>query len=124
MLKLRQIKKRSIVVDDVQYIYSVTEHTADVQIRVYIDKSPLLLIHFSYPESWGIDVFRPKTIELLIRYFHERHTENSQMTELWLYQETALFEIYLAYFFSAEEQDAKEHYLKHIAEHKHPKQNL
>ena len=72
-MKSRQIKKRNISVDDVEYIYSVTEYTDDVQIRVYKNKARILSFHLSYPESWGIDVFRPKTIELLIRYYNEKY---------------------------------------------------
>ena len=56
-MKSRQIKKRSIIIDNMQYVYSVTEYTDDIQIRVYKNKILILIIHVSYPESWGIDVF-------------------------------------------------------------------
>ena len=83
----------------------------------------LIKIHFSYPEPWGIDVFRPKTIELLIRYYNKHYVYSGKITELWLSQEKELFEIYLEYFFSDESPEEKEGYLKHIQEYKHPKQS-
>ena len=122
-MKSRQIKKRNIVVDNAEYIYSVTEYTDDVQIRVYKNKALILNLHLSYPESWGIDVFRPKTIELLIRYYNKKYTFNGKMTELRLFCEKELFEIYLEYFFSGENAGKKERYLKHIDEYKYPGQN-
>ena len=123
MRKSRQIKKRNIVVDETQYVYSVTEYTDDVQVRVYKNKILILNIHLSYPESWGIDVFRPKTVELLIRYYNKKYIGNSKSTELWLFQEKELFEIWLEYFFSDKSAADKERYLKNIQEYKHPKQN-
>ena len=122
-MKSRQIKKRNIVVDNAEYIYSVTEYTDDVQIRVYKNKALILNLHLSYPESWGIYVFRPKTIELLIRYYNKKHTFNGKMTELRLFCEKELFEIYLEYFFSGENAGKKERYLKHIDEYNQPGQN-
>ena len=122
-MKSRQIKKRNITVDNAEYIYSVTEYTDDVQIRVYKNKALILNLHLSYPESWGIDVFRPKTIELLIRYYNKKYTFNRKMTELRLFCEKELFEIYLEYFFSGENAGKKERYLKHIDEYNHPGQN-
>ncbi len=122
MRKSRQIKKRNIVVDETQYVYSVTEYTDDVQVRVYKNKILILNIHLSYPESWGIDVFGPKTIEILIRYYNKNYVYSGKITELWLFQEKELFENYLEYFFSGENTEKKERYLKHIQEFKHPKQ--
>ena len=122
-MKSRQIKKRNIIVDNIQYVYSVIEYTDDVQIRVYKNKMLMLIIHFSYPESWGIDVFRPKTIEMLIRYYNKNYIFNEKITELWLFQEKELFEIYLEYFFSDENFEKKDRYLKHIQQYKHPKQD-
>lgn len=124
MRKSRQIKKRKIVVEDIQYVYSVTEYTDDVQIRVYKEKSLILLIHFSYPESWGIDVFRPKTTEILIHYYNENYTCLNKSTELWLFEEKKLFNIYFDYFFSDADDEKKNRYLKHIEEYKHPKQKI
>lgn len=89
-MKSRQIKKRSIIIDKMQYVYSVTEYTDDVQIRVYKNKILILIIHFSYPESWGIDVFRPKTTEMLIRYYNKKYILDEKITELWLFQEKEL----------------------------------
>ena len=118
-----KIKKRNITIDDLQYVYSVTGYTDDIQIRVYQNKALILNIHLSYPESWGIDVFRPKTVELLIRYYNKKYIGNSKSTELWLFQEKELFEIWLEYFFSDKSAADKERYLKNIQEYKHPKQN-
>ena len=122
-MKSRQIKKRNISVDNAEYIYSVTEYTDDVQIRVYKNKALILNLHLSYPESWGIDVFRPKTIELLIRYYNKKYTFHGKMTELRLFCEKELFEIYLEYFFSDENAGKKERFLKHVSEYKHSKEN-
>ena len=122
-MKSRQIKERSIIVENIQYVYSVTEYTDDVQIRIYKNKMPMLITHFSYPESWGIDVFRPKTTEMLIRYYNKNYIFNEKITELWLFQEKELFEIYLEYFFSDENSEKKDRYLKHIQQYKHPKQD-
>ena len=122
-MKSRQIKKRSIIVDNIEYIYSVIEYTDDVRIRVYKNKILMLITHFSYPESWGIDIFRPKTIEILIRYYNKKYIFNEKNTELWLFQEKELFEIYLEYFFTDENPEEKDRYLKHIQQYKHLKQN-
>ena len=109
-MKSRQIKKRSIIIDNMQYVYSVTEYTDDIQIRVYKNKILILIIHFSYPESWGIDVFRLKTTEMLIRYYNKKYILDEKMTELWLFQEKELFEIYLEYFFTDEDSEKKDRY--------------
>lgn len=122
-MKLRQIKKRNLIIKGIEYIYSVTEYTEDIQIRVYKSKKLILNIHFSYPESWGIDVFRPKTVEVLISYFKKNYIDNEKIMELWLFQEKELFDIYLEFFFSDKSNEVKERYLKHIKEFKHPNQN-
>jgi hypothetical protein len=125
MIKSRQIKKRNINVDEIQYVYSVTEYIDDIQIRVYRDKILILKCSFSYPESWGIDVFRPKTAEMLIRFYNKNyaHKNKEKTVELWLFEEKELFDAYFEYFFSNESNERKERYLKHIREYKHPKQN-
>lgn len=122
-MKSRLIKKRNITIDNVQYVYSITEYSSDVQIRVYKNKILILSTYFSYPESWGIDVFRPKSIEILIRYYNKKYSYSQKITELWLFQEKELFETYLEYFFSENDHEKKDRYLKHIQEYKHPKQN-
>ena len=43
-MKSRQIKKRSIIIDKMQYVYSVTEYTDDIQIRVYKNKILILIM--------------------------------------------------------------------------------
>lgn len=113
-----RIKKRRIIVDNIWYVYSVIEYKDDIQIRVYLNKNPFLHIHFSYIESWGIDVCRPKTIELLIHYFLQHYPVEKKTKELWLSQEQKLFDILFEYYFTDEDNTLdKEQYLKRITEY-------
>ena len=63
-------KCASLSVDGVRYLYSVKPMPDTVKILVYrsSEKVPAFTAYVSYPEAWGFDVYRPRMMEILIRY--------------------------------------------------------
>ena len=107
-------KKRKINIQGKQYIYSVIEYNKNIQIRIYYNKTNIVRIHFTDFESWGIDVFRPKTIEILIKYFNKNYEVDNKTMELWLFKEKELFKQYLDYYFADENSELRSKYLENI----------
>ncbi len=93
-------KKASLYVDRVQYIYSIRVSAYVIKIMVYrsSEKTPLFTAYVDYIEAWGFDIYRPKMIEILIRYYLEN---NSTLTdrEIVLCEHPVLFQELLDFFF-------------------------
>lgn len=70
-------KKSTLVVDGMKYIYSVRANYYDIKVTIYpwTDKKIYFSAFFSYAEAWGINIYCPKTIEILIRFYRD----NSKM---------------------------------------------
>lgn len=75
-------KKASLIVDGVKYIYTVRGNAYDIKIIVYPQKRkiPYFASYVTYTEAWGFDVYSPKMIELLIRFYNsnddvKKHSE-------------------------------------------------
>ena len=117
MHKSRLIKKRNIVINGLQFVYSVTEYASDIRIKIYLNKKLILNFCLNYPEAWGINVFRPKTVEILIHYFNKYHFAENKIKELYLCNETELFNSYLEYYFPEENDKMTKRYLKLISEY-------
>ena len=94
-------KKAALVVDGIKYIYSVRENDYDISIKVYLstDKTPYLGASFSYAEAWGINVYRPKTIEILIR-FYQKHKEMFVKNTFRTRDYPELMELLMEYYFA------------------------
>lgn len=73
-------KKSSLVVAGAKYIYTIRPCRNDIKIMIYseMDKTPIFTVYFAYVESWGFDVYRPKTIELLIRFYNENKVQQKE----------------------------------------------
>lgn len=64
----------------IKYNYSIRPCENFIKITVYSEKSKVSIftVYFSYIESWGFDVYRPKTIEIVIRYYYENTVEQNE----------------------------------------------
>lgn len=96
-------KKSRLIVDNCSYVYTVKPkpHENVIKITVYQDlcKQPYFVVYFTYTEAWGFDVYRPKTIELLIRFYRENYLQIPQnVFRVKTCQE--LFQMLMEYFFA------------------------
>lgn len=72
-------KKAILVVDDVRYLYTVTGKGEYIKVIVYLDsKVPYFTAYFSCAEAWGLDVYAPKTISILIGFYNENSSAFEQ----------------------------------------------
>lgn len=106
-------KKASLTVDDKRYLYIVRPRDELIKITVYPDndKRPWFVCMFSYESTWGFDVYRPKTIEILIRFYQNNPTIFSK--NIFCVQDCKeLFEELFHYFFADSTQNERQHFLK------------
>lgn len=68
-MKVYKKKLREIVIDNIEFKYLVVEEMDNVIVRVYSTsyKSTFFEVYFIWKELHDINLYRPKTIELLIR---------------------------------------------------------
>ena len=72
-LKSMDYKKSALCVGNKKYIYTVSAKAYIIKIIVYLPdkKTPYFITYVTYAENWGFDAYRPKTIEILIRFYNE-----------------------------------------------------
>lgn len=63
------IKRRKINVEQQIYTYSVTEKEEYIRLLVYDDNRLLFCLRISWTEAWGINLFCPKTVAFIIKYY-------------------------------------------------------
>lgn len=104
-----EYKKAILQVDSKEYIYSIKGGTYYKKVIVYPDdtKVPYFIAYISYIEAWGFDVYSPKTIEILIRFYNKNRSmlgvnEFKTLENLDLFQQ--LLEIYFENY-SVEEKE-------------------
>jgi hypothetical protein len=69
-MKVYEKKVRNIVIDDIEFKYLVVEKPYEIIVRIYsaVYKSTFLEVYFHWKDSYYINLYRPKIVELLIRY--------------------------------------------------------
>ena len=94
-------KCASLSVDGIRYLYSIKTLPDAVKILVYriSEKVPVFTAYVSYTEAWGFDVYRPRMIEILIRY-HLRKSGTLPKGRLILREHPELFAELLDCFFA------------------------
>ncbi len=103
------VKNRKIVVDGDLFRYSIREGPEGRELLVYRDKKPVLRLALNWTEGWGIDLFRPKVVERVIRYYRPRPPGPEPRS---LCREEELFSRLADLCFSPEEQAGKELFLQ------------
>lgn len=106
-------KKTSITVDGKKYIYSVRERKDDIKITIYESniKKPYFTAYFSYVESWGFSVHRPKTIEVLINFYNQNQQQLSK-NEFLIMEQPELFQILLDCYFSDDTDENRDKFIE------------
>lgn len=94
-------KKRFITVDKIRYIYTIRERIDDIKVTIYTEnqKKPYFTVYFSYLESWGFNMYRPKTIEILIKFYNQ-NSHNISKNEFCIMEQPLLFQILLECYFN------------------------
>lgn len=69
-MKVYKKKIRTIVVDEIEFKYLVVEGPYKIIVRIYsaVYKSTLIEVDFNWENAYLINLYRPKIVELLIRY--------------------------------------------------------
>lgn len=107
-------KPRKIVVGETVWRWSLLERPRYRELRVYREgeKQPALCLRLTYPECWGIDLFRPRTATYVIGWYEGRGRKTPD--PIYLRQEPALLEGLLDLSFAPEEQEEREWFLERI----------
>ena len=107
-------RPRKIVVGGIIYRYSLLDHPKYRELRVYREneKEFAFRLRLTWPETWAIDLFRPKTVAYIIGW-HEGQSHKEPAT-LWLQEELSLFQGLLDMFFPPEEQEQREWFLERV----------
>ena len=105
---------RNIVVGKKVYHWSLVDRPQYRELRVYREKEkqPALCLRLTWPECWAIDLFRPKAVAYVIRWYEGSGRETLDVPSLQA--ESALLEGLLNLFFSPEEQVERERFLERV----------
>jgi len=97
-------RPRKIVVGETVYRYSLLDWPQYRELRVYREREKRLTLRLrlTYPETWAIDLFRPKAVAYIIGW-HEGKKQKEPAV-LTLRGEPDLFQGLLDLFFRPEEQ--------------------
>lgn len=98
---------RRINIDGNVYIYSIRESDDGIDILIYQEKYLILRLRESWIESWAINFYRPKTVELIIRYYQKNGLKSGL-----LQNENELFLQLTDLFFNENEKSLKESFIK------------
>lgn len=105
---------RKIVVGERAYRWSLVDLPRYRELRVYRaeEKQPAFRLRLTYPETWAIDLFRPKAVAYIIGWYEGSGRKSQDI--LFLQKEPALFQGLLDMFFSPEEQEQREWFLERV----------
>lgn len=69
-MKVYRKEVRNIAVDNIDFKYLVVEEPYKIIVRIYsaIYNSTFFEVYFTWQDSYFINLYRPKIVELLIRY--------------------------------------------------------
>lgn len=104
-------KCASLSVDGERYLYSIKALADAVKIAVYrsSEKVPVFTAYVSYVEAWGFDVYRPRMIEILIRYYL-RKSDTLTERKLVIREHPELFAVLLDCFFADSKEEERENF--------------
>lgn len=107
-------KPRKIVISETIYRYSLLDRPEYRELRVYREEEKRLAfrLRLTWPETWGIDLFRPKAVAYIIGWHEGRRRKTREV--LHLQEEPSLFRGLLDLFFPPEEQEQREWFLKRV----------
>ena len=107
-------KPRKLVVGGEVWRWSVLDRSRCQELRVWREgeKRPAFLLRLTWPETWGIDLFRPGTAACVIAWFAgQRRREPALLT---LKGEPELLEALLNLSFSPAEQGERARFLARV----------
>ena len=107
-------KPRKIVVGGAVWRWSLLDRPRYRELRVYREnsKKPAICLRLTWPECWGIDLFRPKAVAYVIGWYEG--TGRATLDVPSLQAEPALLEGLLDLFFSPEEGEQRAWFLERI----------
>lgn len=105
-------KPRKIVVGGTAYHWSLLDHSRYRELRVYQEKQLAVCLRLTYPEAWGIDLFRPGTVAYIIGWYEGGGRRAP--VPLSLSREPVLLRGLLDLFFLPEEREQRERFLARI----------
>ena len=107
-------KPRKIAVGGTVYRYSLLDRPEYRDLHVYREGEKRLAIRLrlTWPETWAIDLFRPKAVAYIIGWYEGQNRKES--ATLWLQKEPSLFQGLLELFFTPEEQEEQEWFLERV----------
>ena len=107
-------KPRKIVVGTSVYRYILADRPQYRELRVYREdsKQPALCLRLTWPETWAIDLFRPKAVAYVIGWYEGGGRRGSN--PVCLQKEPELLQGLLDLFFLPGEQEQREWFLERI----------
>ena len=107
-------KPRKIVVGTSVYRYILADRPQYRELRVYREdsKQPALCLRLTWPETWAIDLFRPKAVAYVIGWYEG--TGRGGSNPIYLQKEPELLQGLLDLFFAPEEGEQRAQFLERI----------
>ena len=105
---------RKIVVGGKVYLWSLVDLPRYQGLRVYRteEKQPALCLRLTWPETWAIDLFRPKAVAYVIGWYEG--TGRGGSNPIYPQKEPELLQGLLDLFFLPGEQEQREWFLERI----------
>lgn len=98
------VKNRKIVIDQELYTYSIKEGVDGIDILIYKNRQLMLRLRQNWVENWGVNLYRPKAVELIIRYYQKKGIQSGLQ---FLSREKELFLELIDLYFPPNEQAEK-----------------
>ena len=107
-------KPRKIVVGTSVYRYILADRPQYRELRVYREdnKQPALCLRLTWPETWAIDLFRPKAVAYVIGWYEG--TGRGGSNPIYPQKEPELLQGLLDLFFAPEEGEQRAQFLERI----------
>ena len=92
--------------------YSIFQRYRELRVYREGEKQLAIRLRLTYPETWAIDLFRPKAVAYVIGWYEGSRRKTWNVCSLQ--EEPALFQGLLDLFFTPAEQEEREQFLKRI----------
>ena len=79
-----------------------------------MNKVPYFITYFSYEEAWGFDVYCPKTIEILIKFYNE-NSSILMKNEFRIKDNPLIFQLLLNNYFVDSSNEERDKFIEHCA---------
>lgn len=92
-------RPRKIVAGGTVYRYSLLDRPEYQELRVYREggKQPAICLRLAWPDTWAIDLFRPRAVAFVIAYYSQNGSESA---DALLEKDSPLFQGLLELFSS------------------------